>query len=500
MEEPFPYNDLFVPSGIDASGHLRTDGANSKLTLLSSTELEVARNVIADIHGTLKNGRKASLLECVKTGYVRHRYDENSTVVTSIFPHKIVLGEKHVNSSDECVKSIRYHFENIENIIHDMEMFGTISATRDDLLNLLQAGHERRCRILEEQGKDIRAFAPKLGDHPIVLFYDGVFEIMKCQCDLGTVSLTNRPSYGAGSAAGVAIKNAAIAEIEFAQPQTVEAALKHLFTLHKLFELCLGRPQRYLKIDFIHKDACERDLSYDIYWSGCNEHISGEANRPHLADVLLDPIRRPDEFTDVVSRWLDSDVCVGIARRRFSSYFGQNMYSVDRIIGVANMFDLLPKGKAPRKQTPDDQTTAAVTKCKKIFRCLPESFAREAVLSALGRVGAATLRDKVIYRANIIKKSQISDKFTEIDLPISQAVLCRNHFVHGSDASFNYFDRTTEFAFLTDTLEFVFAVSDLIELGWNFDKWQKNGPGYSHKFGFYVLNYDENLEMLKEIL
>jgi hypothetical protein len=51
-------------------------------------------------------------------------------------------------------------------------------------------------------------------------------------------------------------------------------------------------------------------------------------------------------------------------------------------------------------------------------------------------------------------------------IPINQAVPCRNHFVHGGDAGFDYAKEFNSFAFLTETLEFVFAISDILELGW----------------------------------
>ena len=84
--------------------------------------------------------------------------------------------------------------------------------------------------------------------------------------------------------------------------------------------------------------------------------------------------------------------------------------------------------------------------------------------------------------------------------PCTQAVLCRNHFVHGSEEAFDYWEEAGAFAFLADTLEFVFAASDLIELGWDYTSWREKGSTLSHRFGAYVDAYNMNLRMLKELI
>ena len=163
------------------------------------------------------------------------------------------------------------------------------------------------------------------------------------------------------------------------------------------------------------------------------------------------------------------------------------------------MFDLLPDTHIPLKKEPDKRTRDAVEESRERFKTLPDSFARQSMLSALGRVGTASLRDKICHRADVLTKAD-PKRFAELDLPCSQAVLCRNHYVHGSEAAFNYREESNAFAFLTDTLEFVFAASDLIELGWDYNFWREKGSSLSHNFGSYVVNYEENLRILKQLL
>ena len=78
-----------------------------------------------------------------------------------------------------------------------------------------------------------------------------------------------------------------------------------------------------------------------------------------------------------------------------------------------------------------------------------------------------------------------------------EAVNCRNYYVHGSEPSFNYAEIFRVVIFLTQTLEFVFAVSDLIEAGWDAKAWAEAPTSMSHPFGEYRVNYREKLHDLK---
>jgi hypothetical protein len=55
-------------------------------------------------------------------------------------------------------------------------------------------------------------------------------------------------------------------------------------------------------------------------------------------------------------------------------------------------------------------------------------------------------------------------------------------------------------SFFTDTLEFVFAASDLIECGWNATLWSQKMSSLSHPFDRFLKTYSSALEMLKRVL
>lgn len=63
------------------------------------------------------------------------------------------------------------------------------------------------------------------------------------------------------------------------------------------------------------------------------------------------------------------------------------------------------------------------------------------------------------------------------------------------------YDRNFEaVTFFTNTLEFVFATSDLIDAGWDARSWISHGTTMTHPFGQYRANYPFALKCLKTLL
>ena len=130
---------------------------------------------------------------------------------------------------------------------------------------------------------------------------------------------------------------------------------------------------------------------------------------------------------------------------------------------------------------------------------LPVSPERDSILNALGRIGKATLKRKVRSRAKRIT-DVIGDRFPDLELVVDQAINCRNYYVHGSETNIDYSRNTDRVTFFTDTLEFVFAASDLVESGWDIGAWSNHGTTLSHPFGQYLVTYPKELCALKELL
>jgi hypothetical protein len=181
------------------------------------------------------------------------------------------------------------------------------------------------------------------------------------------------------------------------------------------------------------------------------------------------------------------------------SFAKQRHYDINRLIGSANMFDVLPSTAVP----PNVELTTELQNAKKfardIFVNLPLSPERDAILGALGRLGKSNLKQKIHHRAQRLTRI-LGEHFTQLQVVTDEGVNCRNYYVHGGEPSFDYNRNFDAVTFFTDTLEFVFATSDLIEAGWNVNAWSKTGTTMSHPFGRYLATYAAQLQMLKSLL
>ena len=154
------------------------------------------------------------------------------------------------------------------------------------------------------------------------------------------------------------------------------------------------------------------------------------------------------------------------------------------------MFDILPDEAVSDKVELSADLKSAHDKCRQIFKKLPVSPERDSVLNALGRIGKSTLKKKVRHRAQFLI-DKVGDRIPDFITITDEAVDCRNYYVHGSPPSsrIDYNQYPGPLHFLTNTLEFVFAASDLVEAGWDIKKWCESQSRTSHPFGHYLYTY-----------
>ena len=338
----------------------------------------------------------------------------------------------------------------------------------------------------------------------LILYFTGKREIFSADTVLGRVSASHNPTHNIGGPDGVCLENTIFVTIAFKEVTTFDEAIDHTLTLLKYLEILVGRPQNLLKLDLSIKCDDERINSLQVYWSMPPKRgASHEEQRPHPAVVLLDAVEQPDVFSRVLRSWLDRHQDWHDARMRFSNSFAnQQRYSIDRLIGSANMFDILPNSAAPPDVQLSEELKCAKESCQKIFKDLPQSAERESVLNALGRVGKSVLKHKIRHRAQLLINA-VKERFPDLFMVTDAAVECRNHYIHGSHGRKPRFDYSNNFdavIFFKDTLEFVFAASDLIEAGWDINAWSETHTTMSHPFDRYRINYAQNLRKLQALL
>jgi hypothetical protein len=340
----------------------------------------------------------------------------------------------------------------------------------------------------------------RIGADAQLIYFAGNRQIFSSETVYGTISASHNPVPRLQVPAEAGFKNNIAVEIAFAEGIRFGEAISRTARVIELMGLIVGRPQN-LRGLHLRTTVEQARRGLIVHPSMFPERDSSkEFTRPESFDILFDAVDRPDHFAEVVKNWVSELPRRHIARSRFFNCFArQKSYDTDRLVGAANMFDILPDSAVPPDSPLSDELRTAQTQARQLFRDLPRSAESRSILSALGRLGKSSLKHKIRHRARILL-GPCGDRFRELLLVTEEAVDCRNYYVHGSDQAFDYDRNFDAVVFFTDTLEFVFAASDLIDAGWDMKAWIARGTSMSHPFGRYWASYGDRLRSLKALL
>ena len=178
------------------------------------------------------------------------------------------------------------------------------------------------------------------------------------------------------------MQNTISVTITFSEPVAFAEAVTRTATLNSYLGMLVGRPQNILKLAVRLAPEAENTAFLRVYWSmPPRREPSHEKEKPHPADVLLDAVREPDQFSRVLANWLQAQGDRREARGRFFGCFAdQHYYSVDRLVAAANMFDILPASAVPADIALSEGQENVRDAARKLFRALPPSAERDSVL------------------------------------------------------------------------------------------------------------------------
>ncbi len=470
-------------------GELRVAGKESSLYLRDDDIFHPQSPAGGCITGTLHDLTKVTLLQClVLEGLGSGTRDDRRYYYAKLFPHYVLEGHRHITPTEESISRITFVFDDAAALFYDFDAFGSVIDSAPYIEQIVAANELKR--------------SIPIGPEPRIVYFTGKREIIQSDTVLGRVLVRHNPGWSFGGPRGVRIDNVISVELEPCSPVTFEEAMTRMLRLLRFLELVTGRPQSLQElVVFITGD--ERPEPLKVHWSHRPVRAVdplGDTRSPQPADLLLNPIHRKEEFIRVMCRWLVKDDERRDARQRFhTSFANQHEYSIDRLIGAANMFDILPKSAAPRDVELSDDLKAATCQCEKLFKGLPKSVERASVLSALRRVGKASLKHKMAHRAKYLV-DVVSERFPDLDFVLGTAVECRNHYVHGTSSKIDYSADLNLVPFLVDTLEFVFGASELVEAGWDIRTYIERGTTMSHPYGAYWANYQTNVTTFKALM
>lgn len=480
---------FIVAPGIEVQGDLILKGPKTTLDLYSKDFFSTHKVQDGCILGALHDRTKVSMIDCITTqGPGSGSRGDEHYHFSSVFPHFVIFGEEHITPTDKKITNVSFHVDDAATLFYDIDAFGTVFDAGPHMAKIIEAKRKH--------GRDIA-----VGDDPMIFYFTGKNEIFKAESVLGTVTATHEPAFSMPGPRGIKLDNKIRVNLAFNVSTTINAAITAVRTLLRFLEIIAGRPQTVLSLAFVNSGLRDKPSILDVYWSMSPSRDNDDTERkPHPADLPIQAARTPEYFASVLTYWLSRDHEWRSARSRFSTVFAlQHNFTIDRLVGAANMFDILPDPAVPADVPLTKELEDAKTASRALFKALPSSPERDSVLNALGRLGKASLKRKVRARAKLIL-DRIPARFPELELVIDEAVDCRNYFVHGSRAKMDYNDEFGQVVFFTETLEFIFAASDLIECGWNIEEWSKQSSTVSHPFDRIRLDYEPRLKDLKRAL
>jgi len=485
------HSGLFQVGDDAIPGELILSGRDTRLMLHRPEFFFAEAEPNLTLHGKLTDLTKVSLLSCLGAVFATPtmRNDEQYHTA-SIEPLYVLLGDSHIRSDDSVIRAVKFVVSDAPMIFNDHETFSlAFTPDRDQLAKIIANNRTKAERTVE------------LGKHPMLAYFTGKGEVFVAETVLGQISATHNVAFGPGGAEGVGFKNKISTRITFPDLTSFSKTIDASLSILRFLEIIAGRKQTVLEmtLETQHGDTLGRS---QVYWPlkpARNEN--GASDKLHPLQLPLDAARHPEAFAQVLTAWLAKDRDRIAARAQFSDCFtNERSYSSVRLVGAANMFDLLPADSCPSDTSLTAELRSAREECQRIFRALPDSPERGMVLSALGRVGKPVLKRKIRHRAEIVT-SALEKNFHHLDTVIDLAVEFRNILVHGSKSDLDITGPVGQLMpFLTDLLEFVFVASELIEAGWDARSWEKERLTWDHPLGYVMLSYDSYLHELDTAL
>ncbi|MDD9997807.1 MAG: hypothetical protein OXQ89_08695 [Rhodospirillaceae bacterium] len=474
-------NGVFsLSTGQKLTGSLSLNGEDTVLHLWGDKIENIDALDGATITGILENQKKASLIDCIVTRQERFLGKDGVFHHYSLFPHYVVIGARHRLSSDKTITEVSLVIDDAMTLFHDLFAFGTVDIPPD--------------RVNDIASMDIFKNVQFENNYAIFAYWAGRTQIFSTDTILGKISACHQPSIDQGGPQGACISNRIVIFVEFSKARNVRDTDVEIRKMLRFFHAILGRPQNLVELQIIDdgdRHAESSDLHLNMYPKYSRRSSIRE---PDFRDILVDAATDWEDFSHLLCEWLLKDDTWCLARTRLASGWSRGSnYNADRIVGAANMFDLLPDDALPPNSILEERFEDAIQQSKELFKGLPQSEKRVRILGDLRRLKKPSLKEKIRYRSQVIY-SRIGESIPDIDEVTDAAVDLRNIFVHGSSASAARKDKLEEcISFLTDTLEFVFCASDLVESGWKIEAWHKKQKSVGHPFASYLRSYSDDL-------
>jgi hypothetical protein len=492
IEDQTSFLGHFTVQGTHHAGALFMDGANSKLEIYSNDFLHLKDEEMTCVRGVSKEGVSISAVYCVPlilSGSASY-HDKHKSYMT-LRPNYVILGPRYLDPEENVIASISFTFSEANQLFYDWGTFGHI---------IWQ--HRLSFGLLREILRGVRRAAKhrRRGGRLDLYYRWDRGPIIEAVCNVGKITIWNATGGKFPSPDGLDVRNRVRITCTFSTLVNLEAALLVQRQMMSLFELAAQARQNVDDIMLEHTGAPEETpLTLRVIHE---EREKVDTLMP--TDALLNGGLHEEEFTTVLTRWMDTSSDRRTARQRFMEGFRRGYsYKTDRLIGAANAFDLLPSTDFSKQGALPSEVETLIAELEDRVKAAAKDSAaindhKERLLNSLGLVRGLNLRNKVLQRWATVP-SAIASKLPEMENAIAQSVRARNFFVHGSEAKMPAQAVYDLSPFFTDTLEFVFGISELYHCGWDANRWAKDGYSLS-RYKWYISQFPVYMERVKTAL
>lgn len=472
------YLGRFVINRRSLPGVVKLKGMESRLEVFADRFIHLPQDKMRAIHGVARNGAKLTICDAVGAETSGSSvYHDTTRHYMSLFPNYVAIGSRYLDAHKKTIAGLSFTTSGALDLFYDIGAFGSAASNQIKDVRKIMPAWAR---------KDRRNIV-----HSEVFYYVARGPIVAVDAGDISIGVFNGPTIHSPSPHGINVTNQVRIDLTFARPVNLQNALKAANEFRSFCEVVAQNRQCIRDVAVRQKNAQQHEAPIRLYVS----HAEMEEG-PHVRywDHLVSGGLDKREFETVLARWMATQADHGSARwRAVECVRCGNHYTIDRVVGAANAFDLLPASAVGRPKLPAS-VVKTLSELANEAGNLPEPY-RELATNSLGRVKASNLRQKITARFKSLPNG-LRSRFQEMELVIDHAVRTRNYFVHGSKPKLSVNDTYNFIVFLTDTLEFIFVAAELHACGWKYARWLKAaGMGRLRE---YVRSYDRFLSELKE--
>jgi hypothetical protein len=404
----------------------------------------------SNIYGKTHENKYISLLKCL--GATSTHISQNAhSYSCEVYSHTLIVGIDKVNPETDKFDSISLVVGNPLKLFRLLNSFGYITSPDEHLVEALNAQKYSPTFDIEK--------------HPIIAYFNGDFDIFEQETNLGTIKAHNLITSGSwGGPTGVKLENKVVISIYFSEGVTIDEAFKRASSV-TLFLRFIGVKGLFFK-DITLKKIDHKHPEFTILHDSYN--WGEDIKDGYYSEPLIDVTN--ESFPEILKLWFEKSDREIVRYSFYNTYF-RDVYSPDRLITAANMFDIFPISDQDKKLPIATDAEVLLISLKTHIKSKFSKFSdiKQSLLQSIGYLTRKSLKDRVKERLDIIKPHLVGHKIDIKDLEfiVNFAIKSRNYFVHGTEYKNLTPEKIFEFQSLfIDTFEYIYALSELVECGW----------------------------------